>query len=100
MADRMARFEYLHETGDQIPRVVNDIRRGRLDCTGTVDVPAGATSIAISSYGFGPNTVAWLVPLTAAAAGAAWWLASAEKGRIIFGCASAPARSYAWVALG
>lgn len=101
MVGRISQYEFLPEDGNSVARVVNDIRRGRLDCSNTVEVPAGASTFTISNYAFGPQTVVFLVPASANAAGAAWWLQSVTKGLATFGITSlAGARTFRWVALG
>jgi hypothetical protein len=104
MTSRAQAYEYLAPNGSNPPdvaRVVNDIRQGQLDVTGSLVMASGTTSTVINDRRLSERSVVVLVPRTAAAAGVAWWVSTYGRGKVTLGHDSVPAdRSFDWVGLG
>ena len=71
--------------GGPVSRVVNDIRDGKIDATGTLTFANGTTETEIRDLRLTEQSVLSLMPRSAAAAAAGWWVPADAKtrGRVV-----------------
>jgi hypothetical protein len=98
---RAATYQYLPETGGDLPRVINDLRRGKLDVAGSVTLANGTTSTDIVDPRLSELSNVILIPRSSAAAAVNWYISSKARAKVVVGHDDPGAdREFDWVALG
>jgi hypothetical protein len=98
---RLATYEYLVEAGDAIKRVVNDLRRGKLDVGGSVTLANSTTSTVIVDPRLSELSNVILIPRSSAASAVTWYVSAKARAKVTIGHANPGGdRLFDWVALG